>query len=78
MPPYRVDKDPVDQCLKVLGDYLLTFVTIHDVRHKIKVDFGLDQMFDENKQTKAFKKIADSHNTIMKEKETAIRQAVVE
>jgi hypothetical protein len=35
-------------------------------------------MFDSNKQTKAFKKIADTHNNIMKEKDQTLKQAMDE
>lgn len=49
----------------------MEFLLLGDVRPKIKKDFLLDRMFEDNKQTKAFKKIADSHHVIMKEKENS-------
>lgn len=58
---------------------MLEFLSLGDVRPKIKKDFLLDRMFEDNKQTKAFKKIADSHHVIMKEKEnTAVRSSQLE
>lgn len=37
------------------------------MRNKIKVDFELDQMFEESKQNQAFKKIKNTHDNMMQE-----------
>lgn len=39
LPQYRLDRDSKDDLLKYLGEYLLEFVAISDVREKIKKDF---------------------------------------
>ena len=57
LPAYQIDKDSVDQWLLHLRNYLLTFVGLKNVRAKIKSDFDLDTLFEESKQTQAFKKI---------------------
>ena len=57
VPSYRIDRDNNDFILKYLKNYILEFVEVNDVKVKIKNDFGLDKLFDESKQTKAFHKI---------------------
>ena len=44
--------------LKTLGQYLLSFSNVPDVRAKIKVDFDLLTKFNGFKQNQAFIKIA--------------------
>lgn len=42
LPPYRLNMDYNDELLKYLGEYLMEFINIDDVRRKIKFDFELD------------------------------------
>jgi hypothetical protein len=67
LPPYHLDKDHDDKWLYYLGQYLMEFVHIKNVRQKIKTDFDLDKMFEESKQNQAFKKIQKSHEKMMVE-----------
>ena len=71
LPPYQVDKDHEDDWLLVLGHYLLDFINVKNIRHKIKTDFELDSLFEESKQNQAFKKI-------QKQNESLIQESIVE
>jgi hypothetical protein len=65
LPPYYVDKDPDDEWLPILGSYLLDFINVKNVRHKIKTDFELDILFEESKQNQAFKKIQKQNDSLI-------------
>jgi hypothetical protein len=58
----------------MLGKYLESFTDIQNVREKIKKDFDLDRIFEENRQSKAVKKVKNNHESLMqdilKEKES--------
>jgi TFIIF-interacting CTD phosphatase-like protein len=49
LPPYTIDKDSSDKWLLMLGSYLKEFNKISNVREKIKRDFDLDRIFEENR-----------------------------
>jgi hypothetical protein len=72
LPSYRINSDHEDIMLKYLLEYLLEFIDVPDVRQKIKEDFDLDNMFNECKQTKAFYKIKNNHESLMKQTSTSI------
>ena len=67
LPPYAVEKDSEDEWLVHLCGYLLTFLGVSNVREKIIREFNLDQMFEENRQTKACKSIKSNHEVIMQD-----------
>eukprot|EP00347_Sterkiella_histriomuscorum_P006363 403353046 len=67
IPAYHVDKDSQDHWLLDLSKYLKEFKDQKSVRQKIKIDFQLDQIFEESKQNQAFKKIKTSHESLMQE-----------
>lgn len=65
LPSYTLDKDAEDRWLLDLSYYLQEFSSVTNVREKIKNDFSLDTIFDENRQSKAVKKVKETHNAIM-------------
>ena len=65
VPPYVVEKESEDKWLIHMCTYLQTFLAVTNVREKNIKDFCLDQMFEDNRQTKAVKNIKNNHENIM-------------
>lgn len=62
LPPFRLNSVNDDICFNSLGNYLKTFIMddnkeLIDVRLKIKTDFDLLTIFNNNKQSQSFNKI---------------------